>query len=135
MTRSLRRAHRWVAVGLALALPPLLALALAVRSPQSSAPESRPALALALGRATDGARTIELDTRGAPVIPDGLAYFSAGSSATETVPSGALYLGEIPADAVRSYRLPGRAAGRVLVFSLGWGRIVASAPVAAEPGT
>jgi hypothetical protein len=132
MTRSLRRAHRRAAAGLALALPPLLALALAARSPQASAPESRAALGLALGRAADGTRTIELDTRGAPVIPDGLAYFSAHSPAADTVPSDAILLGEIPSDAVRSYPLPGRAAGQVIVFSLGWDRVVASAPVAAE---
>jgi hypothetical protein len=134
MTRTLRRRHRLAATGLALALPPLLVLALSLRAPQSSAPESRPALALGFGRGADGVRTLELDTRGAPVVPDGLAYFSADSSALDAVPAGAVFLGEVPADAIRSYPLPGRSAGQVLVFSLGWGRIVASAPVTAEPG-
>jgi hypothetical protein len=130
MIRALRRRHRFATAGLALALPPMLALALAVRAPQSPAPESRPALALAFRRAPDGAPVVELDSRGAPVLPDALAYFSPDPAPAESVPAEAVFLGEVPADAVRTYSLPGRAAGRVLVFSLAWQRVVASAEVA-----
>lgn len=129
MIRALRRRHRFAALCLALALPPALAVALVVRTPQASAPESRPELSLTPSRAADGARAVEIDSRGAPVVPDALAYFSPEPAPRDAVTADSVFLGEVPADALRSYALPGRAAGRVLVYSLAWGRVVASLEV------
>jgi hypothetical protein len=154
MIRALRQRHRFAAIGLALLLPPLYALALAARSPEprveplaaalrepdvagiaerrSSPGRGELPLSVSLGRDRNGARVVELDTRGAPVTPDALVYFSAGLNQSESLPPGSIFLGALPQDAVRAYALPNRAAGAVVVFSLAWQRVVASAPVAAE---
>jgi hypothetical protein len=151
---ALRRRHRFAAAGLALALPPAFALALASRAPEARNPESLPAalgerverlveretsparltgpIAVAFGVDTGGARAVELDTRGAPVVPDALVYWSAGAGAPAALPAAAVFLGALPADAVRVFRLPADAAGAVVVFSLAWQTVVAAVPVAAE---
>jgi hypothetical protein len=150
MIRELRCRHRFAAVGLALLLPPAYLGALAARPPAPVAGESlvtalgEPSfaiaadrvrlplrgelgLSLATGRAADGARIVELDSRGLAAQPDALVYWSAAPPASESLPADVLILGALPENAVRAYRLPtaaGSRSGSLLVFSLPWQRVL-----------
>ena len=127
MIRTLRVRHRFAALGLALALPPACALALAARSSEPRNPEL-PVEA----PAPSGARAVELDSRGGELVPDALVYWSPGPGSDASLASDSVFLGSLPADAVRRFSAPGSGAGRVVVYSLAWQRVVRSIPVAAE---
>ncbi|MFI5317242.1 MAG: hypothetical protein ACHQ6T_16195 [Myxococcota bacterium] len=147
MIRELRRRHRLTAVGLALLLPPAYVVALASRAPVPLVARPLPAalgepllaltsgrvrlpaqsVALALGRAADGSRVVELDTRGLPALPDALVYWSARDSVAGSLPDDSFFLGAVPGNAVRAYRLPAASdsgAGSLVVFSVAWQKIV-----------
>ena len=133
MIRALRRRHRIATLGLALALPPALAVALVARPPQPQNPEL---LAVAPREAEVGgaSRTVALDTRGEPVVPDALVYWSPAEGDGESLAPDSVFLGSLPADALRTFAVPGTGSGRVVVYSLAWQRVVRSLPVAeAQP--
>ncbi len=152
MIRELRRRHRFAAFGLVLLLPPAYALALAARAPfpvaagslASPLGESSPAAAMGrvslsarvtVARDRDGARVVELDSRGLGAQPDALVYWSARAPAGESLPRDVFFLGALPLDGVRAYRLPAPAragGGSVLVFSVAWQRLVLSQSLEAE---
>jgi hypothetical protein len=160
MIRELRRRHRFAALGLALLLPPAYLGALAARVPAPVAASSlvatlgEPSVELAtkrvrvplradaelaaavfLGRDSDGARVVELDTRGLAAQPDALVYWSASAPRTESLPLDVFFLGALPDDARRAYRLPAAAderGGSVLVFSVAWQRVLLTQSL--EPG-
>jgi hypothetical protein len=79
-----------------------------------------------------GRLVLELDARGAPVVPDALVYWAPATAAEPALPSDAVLLGSLPADAVRSFTLPfaaRRHRGVALVFSLAWQKRVAEMPL------
>jgi hypothetical protein len=134
MIRSLRRTHRASVLALALLLPPAYAAALlarpaaepAVSFPAKDAPTFRVA-ADAFGRLV-----LELDARGAPVVPDALVYWAPAAASEPALPGDAVLLGALPADAVRAFNLPFAARqhrGVALVFSLAWQKRVAEMPL------
>lgn len=127
MIRALRVRHRFAALSLAMVVPPAFALALASRAPEPKNPEL-----VAEATAPDGARAIELDTRGAELVPDALVYWSPGASSVASLAPDSVFLGTLPADALRRFTAPGSAAGQVVVYSLAWQRVVRSIPVPAE---
>ena len=131
MIRSLRLRHRFAAAGLAVALPPAFALALLARSPE---PRSAEPLAAVLAEPAEpvGARAVEIDGRGGELVPDALVYWSPGASSSESLAPDSVFLGSLPADAIRRFAAPGSGAGRIVVYSLAWQRVVRSLPVAAE---
>ncbi len=133
MIRALRVCHRFAAVGLAVTLPPAFALALLARTPEPRSAESLATL-LAEPVVSDGPRTLEIDTRGSELVPDALVYWSPGASAGSdaSLAPESVFLGSLPADAKRRFAAPGSGAGRVVVFSLAWQRVVRSLPVAGE---
>jgi hypothetical protein len=126
MIRTLRVRHRFAALGLALALPPACALALAARNPEPRNPELQ-----VEPPPPEGARSVELDSRG-ELVPDALVYWSPGPGSDESLAPDSVFLGTLPADAVRRFIPPGSGPGRVAVYSLAWQRVVRSIPVAAE---
>jgi hypothetical protein len=149
MIRSLRRRHRFAALGLALLLPPALVVALAARAPapvvarplapslgerapaiaRDRVPLPAPAgegLAVAVGRDPGGARVVEIDARGTAALPDALVYWSAVRVA-ESLPAESFFLGVLPDDGVRAYRLPAAAVSRpgfLVVFSVAWQKLL-----------
>ncbi len=152
MIASLRRRHRRVISAVAVFLPLGLGLALASRptppiqatlprelddagaamqfAPASGIAEDATgqSLALTLGTAASGAPAVRVDSRLAPPIPDALVYWSSVPSPGDALPQGAVLLGAVPEDAVRVLLLPAgaeRVPGRVLVWSVGWSRVVA----------
>lgn len=131
MIRALRRRHRFATLGLALMLPPAVAVALTARvaEPRNGnlAGELREPI---LERA--GKRVVELDPRGEALVPDALVYWSPGADGGESLAPGSVFLGTLPGDAPRAFAVPGRDAGRVVVFSLAWQRVVHSVPLARE---
>ena len=131
MIRALRRRHRAATLALALALPPAVAVALLSRPPEPRSPKPL-AAALREPAAPHDGRSVELDTRRQPVVPDALVYWSPGESDPESLAAGSVFLGSLPAEAQRSYAVPGVGAGRVVVYSLAWQRIVRSVQVPAE---
>jgi len=134
MIRALRVRHRFAVAGLALALPPLYGLALAARSPEAR--NATPLAALLAEPAppnASGPRAVELDTRETELVPDALVYWSPGPEAGDALAPDSVFLGTLPADAKRTFVAPGAGAGRVVVYSLAWQRIVRALPVAAEP--
>lgn len=145
MIRPLRRAHRAGMLLLALALPPAYVLALAARpAPETRAaaePKAEPSVTVV--REASGALVLEVDSRGAPLVPDALVYWAdaalAGSALPAhtvllgSLPPGALLLGALPQEAVRRFALPEaaqRRAGVAFVFSLPWQKRVATYPLA-----
>lgn len=134
MIRSLRRTHRTAVLLLALLLPPAYLLALAAR-PAPEAVLSFPAKdepSFRLGRDAFGRLVLELDARGAPLIPDALVYWAAEATAEPELPRDAVLLGTLPQDEVRAFNLPWAARehrGVALVFSLAWQRRVALFPL------
>jgi hypothetical protein len=127
MIRALRVRHRFAALGLAMVVPPAFALAIAARSPEPRNPDL-----LAEASAPDDARAVELDTRGAELVPDALVYWSPGASSAASLAPDSVFLGTLPADALRRFTAPGSGAGRVVVYSLAWQRVVRAVPVAPE---
>jgi hypothetical protein len=152
MIARLRRRHRRMTTALAVFLPLGTALALGSRptppvqgplpielvepgaalefAPTAGATQAsaEQPFALVLGTAADGARAIRVDSRGAPAIPDALVYWSPAPSPDSALPDGAVLLGAVPEEGVRVLLLPAdaaRAPGRVLVWSVGWSRVVA----------
>jgi hypothetical protein len=147
----LRRAHRIATLGLALAVPPAFALALASRP----APPIENALAPALvaepslgavvldrddlwsplairtriGRDAAGAWVAELAPRADLERPDVLVYWSA-EAASDRLPAGAHWLGRLAGAAPRRFVLPDAArerAGRLHLYSLGHAQWLGSA--------
>ena len=131
MIRALRLRHRLAAAGLAATVPPAFALALLARSPE---PRSAEPLAAVLSEPAEptGARAVEIDTRGGELVPDALVYWSPGAGTDESLAPDSVFLGSLPADAVRRFAAPGSGAGRVVVYSLAWQRVVRTIPVPAE---
>jgi hypothetical protein len=152
MIGALRRRHRFAALGLAILLPPAYLAALAARTSAPVAAESlattlgeesvaipadrvrlaAPAdaelvLPLTLGRDADGARVVELDSRGLAAQPDALVYWTPAAPQAKTLPPEVFLLGALPDDGERAYRLPAAASERVgslLVFSVAWQRVL-----------
>ena len=77
------------------------------------------------------ARAVEIDPRGGELVPDALVYWSPGEGSGDSLAPDSVFLGSLPADAVRRFVAPGSGAGRVVVYSLAWQRVVRSLPVAA----
>jgi hypothetical protein len=132
MTRGLRRRHRLATLGLALALPLAVAVALVARPPEPRNPEPLAAALREPESSRTTGRSVELDTRGEPVVPDALVYWSPGESDGESLTSDSVFLGSLPTDAVRTFAVPGTDSGRVVVYSLAWQRVVRSHPVPTE---
>jgi hypothetical protein len=131
MIRSLRRRHRLATLGVALVLPPAVAVAFAVRAPQPR----NAGLDAALREPVlepGPQRVIELDPRGEPLVPDALVYWMPGADSGESLAQDSVFLGTLSADAPRAFVVPGSDAGRVVVFSLAWQRVVRSVAVAAQ---
>ena len=152
MIRALRRHHRFAALGLAVLLPPAYLGALAARAPAPVEAESlattlgeesvaTPAdrvrmvapsdaefvLPVTLGRGADGARVVELDSRGLAAQPDALVYWTPAVPQAKSLPPEVFLLGALPDDGVRAYQLPAAASERVgslLVFSVAWQRVL-----------
>lgn len=151
MNAALRRRHRQATLALALAVPPAFALALAARPvpPDATLPEAlavEPAVGAPLFDRDDrfaalpirarvfegeaGARVLELAPRVDPQRPDVLVYWSDAGAPADRVPGSARLLGRLAGREVRRFALPpGAGAGRVLLWSLGHGALVDSAPV------
>lgn len=136
MIRSLRRAQRWIATGLAIALP-LAYASILLRRPAAVPPPLTAGLDLPIVAATPGLHA-RLDPRAdggwtvalamPEAAPDLLAYWSMEKP---TSPSGdAVLLGPLPPQA-RSYALPGKdAAGYLLIYSVAYRATQAVIPVA-----
>ena len=134
MIRSLRRTHRATVLSLALLLPCAYVVALAsrpapetaLRFPAKDAPDFR------VGRDAFGRLVLELDARGAPLVPDALVYWASEVSAEPALPRDAVLLGALARDDVRAFNLPWAAhqhRGVALVFSLAWQKRVAEFPL------
>lgn len=152
MTRELRRRHRMATLALALLLPAAYVAALAARAPSPvaasslAAPLGEPSLVatgarvtlpsgVTLARDADGARVVELDSRGLGAQPDALAYWSAEPPRGESLPPDVFFLGALAEDGARAWRLPEPAqagGGNLLVFSVAWQRVTFAASLAPE---
>jgi hypothetical protein len=158
--RPLRVLHRRAVIVLAVALPVLFALGLAARrGPRTEAPPAAllpppaaepvhatdlgalwPDFAVGAELGTDPADPGRLLLRlipGAPVeAPDLLVYWAAAPAAAGRLPADAVLLGALAGTAPASYPLPAGAAhgGRLILYSLGWGRLLATAPLK-RPGS
>ena len=118
MIRSLRRAHRASVLVLALTLPLAYAGALRARpgAPEPSPAPSKPSATASLGSDAFGRLVLEVDARGAPVVPDALVYW-----APEPGGDGAVLLGALPDEGVARFNLPFAArahAGFAWLYSL-----------------
>jgi hypothetical protein len=131
MIHSLRRSHRLATLGLALVLPPAVAVALAVRAPQPRTAGLEAALREPVPE-PGAQRVIELDPRGEPLVPDALVYWMPGADSSESLAPDSVFLGTLSADVPRAFAVPGSDAGRVVVFSLAWQRVVRSVAVAPQ---
>lgn len=135
MIRALRRTHRASVLLLALLLPAAYLVALGARPtpPAAGVFSPKPAPDFRVGRDAFGRLVLELDARGAPLIPDALVYWAAETTAESPLPPDAVLLGALPQDAVRSFNLPWAAhegTGVALVFSLARQERVAEFPLA-----
>lgn len=144
MIAPLRRAHRWIWIGLLGTVPLLVAAARSV-SPErftADAAFAEPALAgtaltfvpeRARG-ATHGDGTLEVYLRDeAPLV---VAYWSGTTDASKALPPDAVWLGAVDALHVARLRLPSPSPrGVVLLYDLGHHTIFARASLEAGAGT
>jgi hypothetical protein len=110
MIRPLRRTHRAAVLALALVLPFAYAAALLARpgAPAMAVAPFKPAATASVGTDAFGRLVLEVDARGAPVVPDALVYW-----APEPGGDGAVLLGALPDDGVARFNLPYAARTRV----------------------
>ena len=138
MIRPLRRLHRRVWQGAAVALPLILLLALFTRpaSPPAQA-KTKPAageiawsgLPLALERMPSGLRVRALASLPAP---DLLLYATAAPAEKgQPLPAGATFLGSVSGPS-QVLAAPPPAADRLVLYSLAHGEVVGSAPIPRE---
>lgn len=140
MIAPLRTRHRVVTTLLALVVPVLFLYGLGARRPipandtlpiaaQTSAPEGAESIAFGDvpvdARYWDGASGphVQVAWRAAPVAPDVLVYWSAGSGGGEELPAGATFVGAVEG---RALRLPS-AGGTVVLYSLAHRAVVGRA--------
>ncbi len=154
MIAPLRRRHRWMTGGLAIALPVLYVVALSARPDEPITLELPSTLAeagtaggqspgqldndlgelftdppIAVKSRSDGASWwVELEPRTAVALPEVLVYWSR-SSATGRLPDDAYLIGGMAGDRTRVFELPADAlghAGTLVLYSLGHQEVVAS---------
>lgn len=160
MTRSLRSAHRRIVALLAISLPPLLSVALAVRrdlpvneklpgdsvSRVESTSAGEPAFeslapgiwARTLRGETGEPRAVEIRFDADPRVPDLLLYWGSESRAKNELPEDALLLGSASGAGTETFEIfesTRRRNGSVLLYSLARHEVVAGTVGAPAGGT
>jgi hypothetical protein len=154
---ALRRRHRAMTTALVITLPILYGVIILQREPPTL---SRPVPAadtvprrpagpvwtllesprltgqLLTAPGEDAPSALRVTPDGDPAIPDLLAYWDAVTPADSVLPAESILLGALRGSRQQILALPAPArgrAGRVILYSMGWRRVVGSAPLEPAP--
>jgi hypothetical protein len=133
MIQPLRRAHRITFALLTAALPAVFVAGLTARRPQAPAERVSDRISLVLASGTEVVADAR-DLWGTAVdAPDPLVYWSERSPARDSLPANARLLDSLAFARRAHLQVPaGAGRGYLILYSLAWRKVVASAPAPKE---